>query len=462
MGKMTSLLLSIFFLILCTVNAQNQSCPASGKCYESAESSNVMSNTGSVRILFDERNLQYDQEYRQYMCSIESTAWFGYSNIADKLNEQGYKIGRLRHGEITLGTMRDYDILVLAPTSKSYTEEETDAIVAFVESGGGLLQLGHHDRWEVLELVSRRFDVHYPQKLSELADPMECFLASGNEGDSCIGVTMKITDFSIHPVTEGIESAVFSCISYLEYQSKGDILARSGPFSYVLGKKYESKGPFIVLLATQKGKGRAVFSADEDFINNHYIDFLDNEQLALNIFKWLSESSDSCEDVTCDDVCKGVDLYNQECVDGNCVVNQLVESNSAVCGYDPCGSSNCPDNECYNYDLWSVKCIDGRCERNYIVEENSEECGYYEPPPPSPTLEVPSVSRVDSSLIVVGGILIVGIVGIIAVYWMRFQRKQEVTITVEELKRKLEEDYVEDRVTREEYLRRKAELERLG
>lgn len=453
--KRKGVFITVLYILLVSVAIPSRIC---GVEAETTESLNLLSNTDVIRILFDERNLEYEEETGQYQYSIENTNSFGYSKIAGRLKEQGYEISRLLTGKITLGKLRNNDILVLIPTSNQYTEEEIDAIVSFVESGGSLLQLGDPSERDVLKLVSRRFDVHYPQKYAVLVDHKECFPESGTKDlyVSFYEKVLKITDFSVHPITEGIESVYFCYITFLELHSKGDILAKSSPSS----SAHDRRGPFIVLLATQKGKGRAVFSTDEDFIRNRWIDFLDNEQLALNIFRWLSESSNPCEDIICHEVCKGVDLYSQECVNGNCVVNKLIESNSVACGYDPCENKNCPESECYNYDLWSVKCVDGECERNYIIEKNSEECGYYESTPPPSTLELPPVSTVDSSYIVIGGILTITFVSMLTIYWMKFKRKQEVKIPKEKLKIKLEEDYVEDRISREEYLRRKKELEK--
>jgi hypothetical protein len=44
---------------------------------------------------------------------------------------------------------------------------------------------------------------------------------------------------------------------------------------------------------------------------------------------------DPCAGVTCENVCIGVNLYSQKCVNGVCVTDQLIESNSSQCGYIP-------------------------------------------------------------------------------------------------------------------------------
>jgi len=42
-----------------------------------------------------------------------------------------------------------------------------------------------------------------------------------------------------------------------------------------------------------------------------------------------------CAGVVCDNVCVGTDLYSQRCIEGECVADRLLESNSEICGYIP-------------------------------------------------------------------------------------------------------------------------------
>ena len=88
-----------------------------------------------------------------------------------------------------------------------------------------------------------------------------------------------------------------------------------------------------------------------------------------------TDVSDPCEGVVCENVCVGLDLWSQKCVDGYCVPDQLIESNSASCGYDPCVGVVC-DNVCFGLDLWSLKCVDGDCVPDQLLESNSVTCGY--------------------------------------------------------------------------------------
>ena len=44
---------------------------------------------------------------------------------------------------------------------------------------------------------------------------------------------------------------------------------------------------------------------------------------------------DPCKDVSCPDMCVGVDKYDQVCQDGVCIQGALIEYNSEHCGYTP-------------------------------------------------------------------------------------------------------------------------------
>lgn len=82
-----------------------------------------------------------------------------------------------------------------------------------------------------------------------------------------------------------------------------------------------------------------------------------------------------CKNVNCGRVCRGEDLWERECVNGECVELQISEEDSRECGYRPCKSLFC-DFECFETELWKMKCQEGECVQDFIVEYHSKECGY--------------------------------------------------------------------------------------
>lgn len=84
---------------------------------------------------------------------------------------------------------------------------------------------------------------------------------------------------------------------------------------------------------------------------------------------------DPCEDIACGRVCRGYDLWEQTCDNGQCVDHEIIEKNSRECGYDPCRDVVC-ENECYGTELWSMTCSEGECVKDSIIEKNSVACGF--------------------------------------------------------------------------------------
>ncbi|MBU7017604.1 MAG: zinc-ribbon domain-containing protein [Theionarchaea archaeon] len=89
----------------------------------------------------------------------------------------------------------------------------------------------------------------------------------------------------------------------------------------------------------------------------------------------VTMNCDPCENVTCGTVCRGNDLWRQECVNGSCFDDQLVEANSSQCGYNPCENVTC-GTVCRGNDLWRQECVNGSCVDSQLVEANSSQCGY--------------------------------------------------------------------------------------
>jgi hypothetical protein len=82
-----------------------------------------------------------------------------------------------------------------------------------------------------------------------------------------------------------------------------------------------------------------------------------------------------CENTNCGTVCRECDLWEQTCVNGECVDHQLIEENSEECGYDPCTDITC-ETECFGTELWKMVCQEGKCVQDSLIERDSTECGY--------------------------------------------------------------------------------------
>ena len=87
----------------------------------------------------------FDQGHKQ-VWSIHDTGVMGYSRLCSGLQDAGYRVSETYEDlSVAVQGMGDGDVLMIPPGHyTSYTDEEVEAILDFVERGGGLWVLGEH------------------------------------------------------------------------------------------------------------------------------------------------------------------------------------------------------------------------------------------------------------------------------------------------------------------------------
>lgn len=116
----------------------------------------------------------------------------------------------------------------------------------------------------------------------------------------------------------------------------GDVISRSE-----FNKAYWEQSVAIVEEIT--GEGYNVRSRDHP---THPLIFLSfDKEPNYDIYSTI----DPCAGITCPNTCDGTSLYSQKCVNGHCVKDALIESNSPTCGYTPPAPTPTPaKGEVYN------------------------------------------------------------------------------------------------------------------
>lgn len=193
-------------------------------------------------------------------------------------------------GKLSYSTLRAYDVLVLASFENLYNSDEVDAIKKFVENGGGLLLMA--DVESENNSVSKAFDVLFFSDRAAIADGKAEKIANENH-------MFYVDDIRSHEITKDINRiALIGGIPLVDYKS-GQVLIRTGENSWIdregdgFGKKgsEEEQGPLDILLAMEKGKGRAVFFGGAMSFWNSAV--LQSEQENLDLFEnsieWLGE-----------------------------------------------------------------------------------------------------------------------------------------------------------------------------
>lgn len=214
----------------------------------------VKSQSATRRVLFD---MLHVEQYRFYC---------GYSRLYEELSARGYvlyQIGKEQFdtGELTHGILEDFDVLVLPnPQLVAFAPSEIQAIIDFVQGGGGLLVLGgshpvKNSDYPVKDLITF-FQIEYELPITEL--------------------DYLVTDISTHPVTRNVATLDMPSVKALN----ATIAAQGIAFSQ--GKP--------VIAVAEFGGGRVVAVASPHMFANWDIESNDNLLLGLNTFEWLSKT----------------------------------------------------------------------------------------------------------------------------------------------------------------------------
>ena len=283
--------------------------------------STVHSSEGSttMKVLIDEsRKFIIDEYTQKQLIEIfgypETTDWsqsfenydvgWGFGSISKRIQDTA-SIDIRKSGILSYSVLKDYDVLIIASFIEKYTAAEADAIKEFVEKGGGLLVLGDKDFPS--NSISRAFDVLYSSEVVAIGDSTA---RKGAEKVYRLGewsLTMSTTycfyveDIVEHPVTKGIDSlALYVGIPITTYE-QGTALIKTSQDTWAdkvglveegVGEKGddEDTGPFAVLVAVEKGEGRAVFlGTSGSFWNIIVENEPENADLIANAVPWLGE-----------------------------------------------------------------------------------------------------------------------------------------------------------------------------
>lgn len=220
----------------------------------------IIRATGSIlyirvraRVLFDLLHLEQFRFFR------------GYSRLSEELSARGYIIYQFGRepwdtGQLSSDILENFDILVLPnPQIVRFGSLEVEAIIDFVQNGGGLLVLGgsypvSDSNYPVKDIITY-FGIGYELPITRLH--------------------RFITEISPHPVTRNVTALDMLFVEALSIT----IPAQSIAFSQ--GKP--------VVAVSEYGSGRVVVIAAEHMFVDYLIGSYDNLLLALNAFGWLSE-----------------------------------------------------------------------------------------------------------------------------------------------------------------------------
>ena len=173
-------------------------------------------------------------------------------------------------------------VLVLGAPVKPLKQQTVDAIIDFVEQGGGLLIA--HDYQSLFQYEQHRYELH------QAGDPLNSLLEA-------FGLRMKrllsyppeeISDFYPHYLSSTVNRLFVREPVYLEILEDLPKRVKNSP-PRLVAQLPSTKQPFLT--AVEAEYGRVVALADYALFRDDYISYGNNRQLVLNIFRWLSGSN---------------------------------------------------------------------------------------------------------------------------------------------------------------------------
>ena len=247
------------------------------------------------RVLVDEFHSQWERTDRPY-----DTEWYGhesgynYACIYDYCS-RFFEMGRLE-APITDESLAGCDVLVLKTPTKTFRAPErrgeVDAIVRFVDRGGGLLLIGEHTNvfgtGTYLNEVAERFGFRFRYDcLFGIDSPFEQLYSPG---------------VFAHPVVQHVPPMDFAVSCSIDPgHSRGRAVIRSAGLKSVPADYHASNfypqvedrpdaryGAFIQLWAVRHGEGRVLAFTDSTIFSNFSAFEPGKAELMLGMLQWLN------------------------------------------------------------------------------------------------------------------------------------------------------------------------------
>jgi hypothetical protein len=246
------------------------------------------------RVMVVERHSAWEPTTTPYDTkSFGESSGYNYAAIYNYLG-QYYQMSRLlEKDKIDEKSLADCDVLIIKNPSTRYSPDEVEAVLKFVERGGGLLLIGDHTNFEGSGTV-----------LNDIARPMGFIFRD----DLLFGFgTSPYDEFFVppavpHPIVQHMPPMDFavSCSIDPGYSLGRPAIANTGLWS--MGPEYHHEnyhpfpqhcpemrfGAFIQAWAARFGEGRAVGFTDSTIFSNFCVFQPGKAELMLGMVEWLN------------------------------------------------------------------------------------------------------------------------------------------------------------------------------
>ena len=231
-------------------------------------------------ILFDESHDEINTLTwnRALAINAEHPEWYYFGQFKNRIGQE-YFMKSLVKGPITIDSLKNIQLLILAVPGKVFSESEIKAILNFIENGGRLLVMGNVSMPTAVNSLTEKFGVIYN------GSPVVNKASIQDPG------SFSITKFPSHAINSNLTNIFVNWCSSLEIQPPAEAFCYTDSSTWrdvnnnrVLDTN-ETKGPLVFGAISQHGKGVGVFLSDNAF---HEGTFESNKIFMLNILGWLS------------------------------------------------------------------------------------------------------------------------------------------------------------------------------
>ena len=217
----------------------------------------------------------------------------GYSSWADELRRQGFEPRSITDRIISAQTLIEANVLVIPEPQNPFSDTERQAILEFVQRGGGLLMIADHrdsdrdnDGWDSPEVFNGwdgKTPGNAPAEDRKSLDAALTFGLSFSFASGFRDPVITIKPVTSHSITDGLPSSGI----YV-----GTSIDQGTPLMGANGKTY--------LAVNELGKGRVLGYGDSSAFSdgtfsdgtkskyNNWVN-LSNARLAINAVKWLAQ-----------------------------------------------------------------------------------------------------------------------------------------------------------------------------
>lgn len=228
---------------------------------------------------------------------------FGYSRFVEHLERNDWWWEEIRSTGLTAAKLAEFDVLfinLLSDDRPDFTNAEVDAIIEYVNNGGGLFVIADH---------TNVYD--HGERVNRFLKPMGVEVLFYTAVDfppehSVAGLGwIKVDDIRSHPVMNGVEQISLQTggpmradnsefeIAYTSEESFGDLWNKESGLGYYgdwsFKEEDDIRGPLAVHIAAEYGEGRIVIAGDQNMFGDPWLNFVDNFQLGMNSMEWLAK-----------------------------------------------------------------------------------------------------------------------------------------------------------------------------